>query len=94
MSTAIILVTGGIGVFAAGVVVGHVATRWGAARDREVIAVRKDTAIEAALDTAQELQRISGEHPTVVGDDLDPEPWVSTLSAPVGRYGQAGGQRL
>ena len=81
MSVVIVLGVGGLGVFAAGVVVGHVATRWGAARQLEVFADRKDTAIDAALGTAFELQRISGEHPQVV----DSADFVGLIAPPGSR---------
>ena len=49
--------------------------------DLELVYQRKDAAVEGAMDvafSAQQLeQRISGEPPTVVGDDLDPEPWIN-----------------
>ena len=59
--------------FCAGAIVGCVATRWGMARDVEVIAERKDTAIDAAMGTAFELQRMSGDTPAVLYDQDAPE---------------------
>lgn len=52
----------------------------------EPVQQRKDAAFDGAFEvafSAQKLeQRVSGEHPTLIGDDLDPEPWINSPSFP------------
>lgn len=43
----------------------------------EAVATRKDTAVEAAFDTAFELQRVSGEH-----DEIEVEPFMADSQRP------------
>jgi hypothetical protein len=104
VSVVIVVASAGLACVAAGVVVGHVATRWGTARQLEVFADRKDTAIDAALGTAFELQRISGEHPEQVElydqgaegpfpVDADPDPLAGLAEELIAQQRQRPGLR-